>query len=84
MNTCTCMLLMTYKTYVDPKAFKLAEKIGLRVTTLGETYGKIRTGLFIGALNIVTVLFGLYAVKNVNVPIFLCFRRCAIIFTIIV
>lgn len=75
---------MTYKTYVDPKAFKSAEKIGLRVTTLGETYGKISTGIFIGALNIITVLFGLYAVKNVNVPIFLCFRRCAIIFTIIV
>ena len=83
-NVTICMLLMVYKTYVDSKAFSSAEKIGLRITTLGETFGKIGTGLFIGGLNIFTVLFGLYAVKNVNVPIFLCFRRCAIIMTIIV
>lgn len=75
---------MIYKTYINPKGFLSAEKIGLRITTLGETFGKISSGLFIGGLNIFTVLFGLYAVKNVNVPIFLCFRRCAILCTIIV
>jgi len=75
---------MTYKTFISPKAFKGAEAIGLRITTLGETFSKISSGLFIGGLNIFTVLFGLYAVKNVNVPIFLCFRRCGILCTIIV
>lgn len=84
MNVFICMMLMTYKTYVDPKGFMGAEKIGLRITTLGETFSKISSGLFIGGLNIFTVLFGLYAVKNVNVPIFLCFRRCSILCTIIV
>ena len=78
------MLLMSYKTYVNPNAFAGAERIGLRITTLGETFAKMGSGLFIGGLNIFTVLFGLYSVKNVNVPIFLCFRRCAILCTIIV
>jgi len=84
MNVSICMLLMTYKTYINNKAFSGAESIGLRITTLGETFGKIGSGIFIGGLNIFTVFFGLYAVKNVNIPIFLCFRRCAIICTIIV
>ena len=84
MNVFICMSLMIYKTYVDPKGFMGAEKIGLRITTLGETFSKISSGLFIGGLNIFTVLFGLYAVKNVNVPIFLCFRRCSILCTILV
>lgn len=35
-------------------------------------------------MNLITVLFGLYSVKNVNIPLFLTFRRCAIIFTIMV
>jgi len=74
---------MTYKSYVSPKAFAGAESIGLRVTTLGETFGKMRDGLFIGSLNLITVLFGLFSVKHVNIPIFLCLRRTAIAATLI-
>ena len=78
------MALMSYKTYVNTKAFEWAEKFGLRITTLSETYSKMGTGFFLGSLNMFTVLFGLYSVKNVNVPLFLCFRRCAIFATLTV
>ena len=39
----------------------------------------MEAGLKIGSMCVITVLFGLYAVKNVNVPMFTCFRRCAIL-----
>jgi len=35
-----------------------------------------------GAFNLVTVLFGLYSVKLVSIPLFLTFRRCAIVSTL--
>ena len=83
-NVSICMSLMTYKSFVNPNAFKSMEKLGLRITTLGETFGKCQNGFIIGSLNIVTVLFGLFSVKHVNIPMFLTFRRCAILATIIV
>ena len=83
-NVCTCLSLMTYKSFVDPSAFQSYERMGLRITTLGETFGKCQNGFIIGSLNIVTVLFGLFSVKHVNIPLFLTFRRCAILATIIV
>ena len=82
-NVCVCMLMMSYKSFVDPKAFQSLEKLGLRITTLGETFGKCRNGFIIGSLNIVTVLFGLFSVKHVNIPMFLTFRRCQILAVVI-
>ena len=32
--------------------------------------------------NLVTVLFGIFSVKEVNIPLFLTFRRCAILSTV--
>ena len=38
----------------------------------------------IGAMNIFQVLLGLYALKNINIPLLLTNRRCAIFATICV
>jgi hypothetical protein len=83
-NVFLCMAMMTYKTYVDPKAFGFLTNYGIRITTLDETYAKCKNGFIIGGLNIVTVLFGLFSVKHVSIPLFLLFRRCAVVATIIV
>lgn len=85
-NVVICLTLMGYKTLISPKAFSWAEKYGIKITTYPETFTgqKIKVGLTIGAITIINVLFGLYSVKLVNIPLFLTFRRCAILATIIV
>jgi hypothetical protein len=83
-NVSICMSLMAYKTYVDSEAFESLKSVGIKISTLPECFSKFRNGFIIGGLNIVTVLFGLYSVKYVNIPLFLTFRRCAILATIIV
>jgi putative Mn2+ efflux pump MntP len=75
---------MVYKTHFNPKAFAFAEKYGIRITTYPETFGKLKVGLLIGSMSMLSVLFGLYSVKFVNIPLFLTFRRCCILATIIV
>lgn len=78
------MSLMAYKTFINTKAFAWTEKLGIRITTLDETFGKFKLGLMIGSMNIVSVLYGLFSVKYVSIPLFLTFRRCAILATLIV
>jgi len=51
---------------------------------LGEVVGKAKAGLMISSMRIVEVLFGLYSVKAVNIPLFLTMRRCSILTTILV
>ena len=77
---------MGYKTYLSPKAFVWAEKYGIKITTYDETFTlqKAKVGLTVGAVTIVNVIFGLYSVKLVNIPLFLTFRRCAILATLII
>ena len=77
------MALMGYKTSND-NAFAGAKKFGLTFTTYKDTFSKMGTGVKIGSVCFVTVIFGLYAVKNVNVPMFLTMRRCCIFSTLIV
>ena len=40
--------------------------------------------MILSVLNIITVFFGLYSVKYVNIPIFLTMRRCCILATTII
>lgn len=47
-------------------------------------FGKAKVGLMISSMKIIDVLFGLYSLKAVNIPLFLTLRRCAMISTIIV
>jgi hypothetical protein len=71
------MLLMGRMT-IDSNAFSLASKFGLKFTTYNETFSKFNTGIKIGIICLITVIFGLFSVKNVNVPMFLTMRRCCI------
>jgi hypothetical protein len=84
-NVSICLVLMGYKT-LNKKAFQGAEKYGIRITTYGETFtaAKAKVGFTVGAITIVNVIFGLYSVKLVNIPLFLTFRRCAILATLII
>ena len=58
--------------------------MGMNIPTLREVVGKMKLGLSLGAMSLTSVLFGLYGVKLVNIPLFLTFRRCAILATILV
>ena len=74
---------MGFKT-ANRNAFNGAKKFGLTFTTYKDTFTKMGTGIKVGSICLITVIFGLYAVKNVNVPMFLTMRRCCIFSTLIV
>ena len=78
------MFMMTWKSFINPNGFKSLERLGFKITTLGETFSKFRLGFLIGAMYNVTIIFGLFATKLVSIPMFLTFRRCAIICTVLV
>ena len=73
---------MTYK-QLNSSAFKEWKTYGMEISSLSDTFGNISLGIRMGAFNLVTVLFGLYSVKLINIPIFLTFRRCAILSTVL-
>lgn len=62
------MSMMGYKT-VNPKAFKGLENVGMRITSIPEAFSKLDIGIKMGIFNLITVLFGLYAVKLVSIPL---------------
>ena len=82
-NILICMVLMGYRTS-NRNAFSGAKKFGLTFTTYKDTFGKLKTGFKVGSVCLTTVIFGLYAVKNVNIPMFLTMRRCGIFSTLVV
>jgi hypothetical protein len=58
----------------------------MTISSFGEatTGTKFTLGLAIGVMNMIGVLFGLYAAKFCNIPLLLTNRRCAILATILV
>jgi hypothetical protein len=60
--------MMLYK-QSNPNAFAFLDRIGMRVSTFSELYEKRSLGLRMGLTNLVQVLFGLFAVKLVNIPL---------------
>jgi len=60
------------------------EAYGIKLSSLAEVAGKAKAGLVISSMRVVEVLFGLYSLKAVNIPLFLTIRRCSMITTIIV
>ena len=85
-NIFICMSLMCYKQFVNKKAFESAKNYGIEIPSLFEALQpvKLKLGMKIAAMTLTGVLFGLYSVKLVSIPLFLTFRRCAIIATIVV
>jgi len=83
-NVSICLVLMSYKQYVSPKAFEFLVPYGIKISSLGEAAAKMQAGLIISSTKIVEVMLGLYSLKAVNIPLFLTFRRASILCTIIV
>lgn len=59
--------MISYKS-TNPGAFKNLESVGMKISTFKEISAKFNIGLQMGIGNFITVLFGLFAVKNVNIP----------------
>ena len=83
-NLCICLILMSIKQFVSYRAFDFLERYGIKLSSLAEAAGKAKAGLVISAMKVIEVLFGLYSLKAVNIPLFLTLRRCAMITTVIV
>ncbi|CDW82730.1 UNKNOWN [Stylonychia lemnae] len=79
-NVIICFSMMMYKQF-NPEAFKLLEKFGMKIPPFNECMTKVSIGVRMGIFNLTTVMFGLFAVKLVSIPLFLTFRRCTIITT---
>jgi len=75
---------MSIKQFVNYHAFDSLEGFGIKISSLGEVIGKAKAGLIISSMKIIEVLFGLYSLKAVNIPLFLTFRRCSILATVLV
>ncbi len=60
--------MMTYKQY-NPKSFGFLETVGMKISTFKEVKKKANIGFRMGVSNLVTVLFGLYSVKLVSIPL---------------
>lgn len=69
---------------ISYKSFDFLEAYGIKLSSLSEVLGKAKAGLVISSMRVVEVLFGLYSLKAVNIPLFLTIRRCSMITTIIV
>ena len=83
-NVIICVILMSIKTFVSDNAFDSLKSYGIKLSNFGEVFGKAKAGLMISSVKIIDVLFGLYSLKAVNIPLFLTIRRCSMITTIIV
>lgn len=83
VNIFICFMLMSIK-QVSYKIFDFLEVYGIKLSSLSEVIGKAKAGIIISSMRIVEVLFGLYSVKAVNIPLFLTIRRCGMITTMAV
>lgn len=59
---------MAYK-QMNPNAFKIFETFGMKISNLSDTFGNLSLGLRMGGFNLITVFFGLFSVKFVNIPL---------------
>jgi hypothetical protein len=78
--------MMSWKSFVNPNAFKSLKDYGIVVPSFKEAtdINKFKLGPIIGFMNLIGVLFGLYAAKFCNIPLLLTQGRCAILATIVV
>lgn len=60
------------------------DRVGMNIPTLTEFNYKLKLTLPVSLMNFVTIMFGSYSILNINIPMFLAFRRCAIFSTVVV
>ena len=83
LNFTVGSILVLVKT-ASPQQFLSFDQIGMKIPTLNEFYYKTRLTFPAAIMNFVTIMFGSYSILNINIPMFLAFRRCAIFSTVIV
>lgn len=54
---------------MNPSAFATLKKYGMEISSLDSTIKNAPNGFKMGAFNLITVLFGLFSVKLVNIPL---------------
>lgn len=74
---------MAYKD-ANKNAFHSLVKYGIIIPELSKVGEKASLGFKVGAANLITVIFGLFSVKHVSIPLFTAFRRCGMLSTVIV
>jgi hypothetical protein len=60
--------MMLYK-QLNPNAFSGLASVGMRISTFSEVLSKMNIGLKMGMTNLVTVVFGIFSVHRVNIPL---------------
>ena len=81
-NVVICSCFIIYKGFV-PSAFGSLEKADMKINSFPEILSKWRVGLILGGSNLVNVGFGIYSLKYVSIPLFVTFRRCTMLTTMI-
>ena len=59
---------MTIK-QIFPNSLTLFEGIGMKITPLSGLFPKMKKGFILGATNLITVMFGVYSVKYISIPL---------------
>ena len=85
-NVVICSSMIFWKTAVNKNSFESMRRYGIIIPTFSEAtnVNKFKVGPAIAVMNLIGVLFGLYAAKFCNIPLLLTQGRCAILATIIV
>ena len=68
INVIICSLMMLYKES-NRSAYHSLVKYDIVIPPLSDMPDKARLGFKVGAFNLATVLFGLYSVKFVSIPL---------------
>ncbi len=82
INLALGSVLLTMKARKSKLLAWFEQKSALVVPT-AEQLPQKKLALITGLTSFSTIIFGIVAVKNVNIPMFLAFRRCALVTTVL-
>ena len=75
----TIMIIKQFR----PQSFKSLEAIKFSVSSASDSLSRAKYGIRVGLLQVTTTAFGVYATKQINIPMFLANRRCALFSTVV-
>ena len=67
---------------IRPDSLKSFEVIKFGVSSASQALSRAKYGFRVGILQVGTTAFGVYATKQINIPMFLANRRCALFSTV--